>query len=59
MTVEIGKKATQFPEKEYINGIFFAVQNYVLRRFAKLYLSFRFFYINKLLFSKKVISLIV
>jgi hypothetical protein len=58
MTVEIGNKATQFPEKEYINGIFFAVQNYALRRFANLF-KFSFFYINKLLFSKKVISLIV
>ena len=26
MNVEIGKEAAQFPEKEYINGIFFAVQ---------------------------------
>jgi hypothetical protein len=26
MTVEIGTEALQFPEKEYINGIFVAVQ---------------------------------
>jgi hypothetical protein len=26
MNVEIGTEATQFPEKEYINGIFLAVQ---------------------------------
>jgi hypothetical protein len=26
MNVEIGTKATQFPEKEYISGIFLAVQ---------------------------------
>jgi hypothetical protein len=26
MTMEIGTVAVQFPEKEYINGIFFAVQ---------------------------------
>jgi hypothetical protein len=26
MTVEIGAEATLFPEKEYINGIFIAVQ---------------------------------
>ncbi len=26
MNVEIGTEAAQFPEKEYINGIFFAVQ---------------------------------
>ncbi len=25
MTVEIGTEAAQFPEKEYINGIFLAV----------------------------------
>jgi hypothetical protein len=25
MNVEIGTEATQFPEKEYINGIFLAV----------------------------------
>ncbi len=29
MNVEIGTKATQFPEKEYINGIFLAVLNKV------------------------------
>jgi hypothetical protein len=27
MNVEIGTEAAQFPEKEYINGIFVAVQN--------------------------------
>ncbi len=27
MNVEIGKEAAQFPEKEYINGIFFAVRD--------------------------------
>jgi hypothetical protein len=27
MNVEIGTEAPQFPEKEYINGIFLAVQN--------------------------------
>jgi hypothetical protein len=26
MNVEIGTEAAQFPEKEYINGIFIAVQ---------------------------------
>jgi hypothetical protein len=26
MNVEIGTEAAQFPEKKYINGIFFAVQ---------------------------------
>jgi len=26
MNVEIGTEAAQFPEKEYINGIFLAVQ---------------------------------
>ncbi len=30
MNVEIGTEAAQFPEKEYINGIFLAVQT--LRR---------------------------
>ncbi len=28
MNVEIGAEAAQFPEKEYINGIFFAVWHY-------------------------------
>jgi hypothetical protein len=28
MNVEIGTEASQFPEKEYINGIFVAVYNY-------------------------------
>jgi hypothetical protein len=28
MNVEIGAEAAQFPEKEYINGIAFAVQTY-------------------------------
>jgi hypothetical protein len=32
MNVEIGTEATQFPEKEYINGIFVAV--YVLNQVA-------------------------
>ncbi len=27
MNVDIGTKAVQFPEKEYINGIFLAVYN--------------------------------
>ncbi len=27
MNVEIGTEAAQFPEKEYTNGIFFAVSN--------------------------------
>ncbi len=27
MNVEIGTEATEFPEKEYINGIFVAVQS--------------------------------
>ncbi len=29
MNVEIGTEAEQFPEKEYINGIFLAVYNWV------------------------------
>ncbi len=33
MNVEIGTKATQFPQKEYINGIFFAVHIKFLRFF--------------------------
>jgi hypothetical protein len=35
MNVEIRTEATQFPEKEYINGIFVAVQ-----LFSLLYLKF-------------------
>jgi hypothetical protein len=30
MNVEIGTEAAQFPEKEYINGIFLAVYNVLL-----------------------------
>jgi hypothetical protein len=30
MNVEIGAEAAQFPEKEYINGIAFAVQCYLV-----------------------------
>jgi hypothetical protein len=36
MNVEIGTEATQFPEKEYINGIFVAVQSTLLRRAFRL-----------------------
>ncbi len=32
--VEIGTEAPQFPEKEYINGIFFAVRNGKMDQFA-------------------------
>jgi hypothetical protein len=32
MNVEIGTEAAQFPEKEYINGIFLAVQYYCIRK---------------------------
>jgi hypothetical protein len=32
MNVEIGMEAAQFPEKEYINGIFVAVQQLLLQR---------------------------
>jgi hypothetical protein len=31
MNVEIGTEAAQFPEKEYTNGIFVAVQKRILR----------------------------
>jgi hypothetical protein len=31
MNVEIGAEAAQFPEKEYINGIFLAVVRYQMR----------------------------
>ncbi len=30
MNVEIGSEAAQFPEKEYINGIFIAVNTFLL-----------------------------
>jgi hypothetical protein len=32
MKVEIGTEAVQFPEKEYINGIFLAVHAYNMLR---------------------------
>jgi hypothetical protein len=31
--VEIGTEAPQFPEKEYINGIFVAVHRYRFKKF--------------------------
>jgi hypothetical protein len=34
MNVEIGTEAAQFPEKEYINGIFIAVHGLFLQRFG-------------------------
>jgi hypothetical protein len=33
MYVEIGTEATQFPEKEYINGVFLAVREKVNIKF--------------------------
>jgi hypothetical protein len=39
MNVEFGTEAAQFPEKDYINGIFFAVQ--VLQRWH--YIFFHLF----------------
>jgi hypothetical protein len=59
MTVEIGDKATQFPEEEYINGIFFCSAELRIAEVRESCFKFSFFYINKLLFSKQVISLIV
>ncbi len=35
MNVEIGTEAAQFPEKEYINGIFLAVRWSVYHNFAR------------------------
>jgi hypothetical protein len=40
MNVNIGTEAAQFPEKEYINGIFVAVLNFVVAHL----LIFRAFY---------------
>ncbi len=34
MNVEIGTEAAQFPEKEYINGIFVAVSNKITSVFT-------------------------
>ncbi len=34
MNVEIGNEGVQFPEKEYINGIFLAVQTGPVGNFA-------------------------
>jgi hypothetical protein len=36
MNVEIGTEAAQFPEKEYVDGIFFAVRSTLLRRTLRL-----------------------
>jgi hypothetical protein len=43
MNVEIGTEAAQFPEKEYINGVFLAVQ------FSSIYVPTTFHNVNKLL----------
>jgi hypothetical protein len=37
MNVEIGTEAAQFPEKEYINGIFLAVHELVARFSVRLH----------------------
>jgi hypothetical protein len=42
MNVEIGTKAAQIPEKEYINGIFVAVQDKVFRRQLNIHKEFHF-----------------
>jgi hypothetical protein len=35
MNVEIGTEAAQFPEEEYINGIFVAVEERIRKSFRK------------------------
>jgi hypothetical protein len=45
MNMEIGTKAAQFPEKEFINGIFFAVQQATSRwTEARLYTEPKIYY---------------
>jgi hypothetical protein len=39
MNVEIGKEAAQFPEKEYINGIFLVVQCPVMSEYILGYVT--------------------
>jgi hypothetical protein len=41
MNVEIGTEAAQFPEKEYINGIFLAVRQ-VYSKYPTLQVTIRF-----------------
>ncbi len=43
MNVEIGTEAAQFPEKEYIIGIFLAVQYYTMNELSSLYTFLRYF----------------
>jgi hypothetical protein len=40
MNVDIGTKATQFPEKKYINGIFLAVQARTFHIYLLLFYTF-------------------
>jgi hypothetical protein len=42
MNVEIGTEAAQFPEKEYINGIFVAVQGGMLGQITFMYIVFNY-----------------
>jgi hypothetical protein len=42
MNVKIETRAMQFPEKEYINGIFVAVQDKVFRRELNIQKEFHF-----------------
>ncbi len=45
MNVKIGTEAAQFPEKEYINGIFVAVQ---VNRFKNLPLDRELYHLKKI-----------
>jgi hypothetical protein len=52
MKVEIGTEAAQFPEKEYINGIFFAVPSKLL---ISSYFWEKTFFCGKLSFGNSMI----
>jgi hypothetical protein len=53
MNVEIGTEAAQFPEKEYINGIFVAVYLKLLAHRLELRLH-GFFFIHRPLFGPRI-----
>jgi hypothetical protein len=54
MNVEIGTEAAQFPEKDYINGIFVAVwESYIARFTLAPFYYYRVYIIFVLFFVKK------
>ncbi len=55
MNVEIGTEAAQFPEKEYINWIFFAVWNHTDTKMAMLFRAGAQMSVIKLILARNMI----